>query len=121
LRLLKFLLEGKQVPKIKDKDIIEYQDKFGLGPCLPIAVVLREKGYGDIYFGQYGPKDDWTVSFPHFWIKTKGGKIIDPSNPFPNKKDYTYWDVEKITASEKNPEPGAYGEDDIEFWRNKLK
>ena len=121
MRFLNYMNEGKSVPKIKQNDMIEYQEKFGIGPCLPIAVVLRERGYGDIFFGQYGPVDDWTTSFPHYWIETKNSKIIDPSNPFLNKKGYTYWEKEKIPAREKNPDPGVYGEEDIEFWRKKLK
>ena len=118
MRLVAFLNE---TIKIKYRDMQEYQNKFGIGPCLPVAVVLRERGYGDIYFGQYGPKDDLIQSIGHYWIKSKDGKIIDPTNPFLKNKGWTYWDVEKIPEKEYNPDTTAYGEDDIEFWRKKLK
>ncbi len=121
MRFINYITESKPIPKVKYKDLLAYQEKSGLGACLPVAVVLRELGYGDIYFGQYGPKDDWIASFGHYWIKGKDGKIIDPTNPFLKKKDYTYWDAVKIPAKEHNPDPTAYGEDDIAFWRKILK
>ena len=67
--------------KIKEKDLLEYQNKTGVGPCLPVAVVFREKGYGHIEFGQYGKKEDYLRSFPHYWIRTRDNKILDHTNP----------------------------------------
>lgn len=107
--------------KIKERDLIEYEKTAGIGACLPVAVVFREKGYGQIEFGQYGKKEDYLRSFPHYWIRTKDNKILDSTNPDINKK-LLYWDIERIPAKVKSGDidPMLYRKDDFDFWRKKL-
>lgn len=106
--------------KVLDADIIEYEAKAGVGPCLPVAMVLRSRGAGQIEVGLFGPKGDFCRSFPHYWIRTPNGNIIDPTNPSLSERGWAYWDIETIDPDE-HPDPQLYGAEDIAFWTDRIK
>ena len=106
--------------KVLDNDIQEYEAKMGVGPCLPVAMVLRGMGVGQIELGQFGPEGDYCRSFPHYWIRTPDGKMIDLTNPSQGKQGWVYWDIEEIGPDE-HPDPRLYGDEDIAFWANRIK
>ena len=107
------------IPKtqVKKRDYQEFQDKFGFGPCGPIAYILRERGHGDIYFGYFGPPEDLIKSFPHVWIENKRGQIIDLANSDRKRKGLSYWDKEKLGKHEM---PDLVDIEMINFWREKF-
>ena len=106
-----------KVPYVKTTDIEKYMNKFGIGSCAPVSYVLREMGYGEIETGLFGKKGDYITSFPHYWIRTKKGKMLDLT--LPSDARGVYWEIEKIRNNEE-PDPNLYGKDDYAWWRNKI-
>ena len=118
MRLQHYITEvtKKNKPTITQKDF----DATGSdgNECGPIAYVLREMGYGDIYFGYIGPKDDFRKSYPHFWVQ-KGGKIFDPQYDLLKEKDKR-WGAEKLGKNEE-PDENIWNEKNYQYCRTRIK
>jgi len=116
MRLQSYINESKK-PYITMKDF-NATGSHG-NECGAIAYVLRERGYGDIYFGQVGPKDDYMNSYPHYWVQ-KGSKVYDPQSELLKDNKLERWDVIKLGPKE-HPDNNIWGEKEYEYWRGKIK
>jgi hypothetical protein len=112
--------EQSKIPYVTEKDIMDYIDKTGIGPCGPVAEVLRDLGYGEIETGYFGPRDDIFESIPHYWIRTKSGAILDLTNQGASNPKYTYWDIHQLKHNEKC-DFIVWGKSDYNFWKERIK
>lgn len=105
---------------ISPDDVNAYEENTGLGACGPVAELLRQAGLGNIIGGQVGPVGDYVKSYPHYWIKSSDGRIIDPLRDIGTAKPGEYWD-ERVVKPTEAPDRQVWGKKDLEYWQNKVK
>ena len=96
---------------------VEFENRFGIGPCGAIAVILRERGFGHIIYAE--ANDDPTNEcgwFGHYLIRSLG-KLVDLTNPF--ACPLAYRDVQRLRGDEL-PELMTTKCAEINFWRERL-
>lgn len=91
---------------------LDYQERFGVGPCGAVAAALRAAGAGTVQGGQFGPRGDYSTSFPHFWIRRPDGRVLDLVNPELGKPGQAHWDAEDLRPDEW---PDLTGAAEVEF------
>lgn len=98
--------------------VAQYQEATGVGPCMAVSYVLRERGYGPIAVAYCAPPGtevgDFCRGFPHYVNIQPGGTIFDGSNPFEGCR---YWDIEALGDDEW---PDLISEIDVQWWRARL-
>ena len=110
-------------PYILEEDVFEYYTLFHEGPCIPVAIILHQKGYGDIITGlvrTINKQNNIDVIFCHTWISTSDGEKIDLSRDvqknvwdsweYLNGQEANYIDKSKISTKEK-----------LDYWRKRIK
>ena len=104
------------VREIVRKNVGAYTEKFGVGPCAPIAKILADAGWGELAICEAAPTPDadrftW---YPHY-VVVRNGKILDASGEYLMNSNATpaYRDLELTPEMDSN----VYGADDVAFWQ----
>ncbi|KKK74942.1 hypothetical protein LCGC14_2878720 [marine sediment metagenome] len=96
---------------------VEFENRFGIGPCGAVAVVLRERGLGHVVYAEAsGDPTNAAGWFGHYLIRSFG-KLVALTNPF--NRPLVYRDVQRLDSDEL-PELMTAGCDEVNFWRERL-
>lgn len=94
----------------------------GYGACGAVAVVLRERGMGQVAVTAVDLHDG-SYPFPHFVILTDQGEVLDWTNPFSgstysNPSDMPDEPIFVVLADDELPD--LVDEYALDFWRERL-
>jgi hypothetical protein len=98
----------------------DFEDREGYGPCGAVAVVLRERGMGQVMMTTVDLHDG-SFPFSHYVIQTDQGEILDWTNPFSGSTYSAEVPDEPIFLALPDDElPDLVDEIALDFWRKRL-
>lgn len=98
----------------------QYEDKFGVGPCGALGLLLQAAGWGKLAMVETAPRHKVASEYawyPHY-VVVRDGKIIDISGEYTQEVTpaVEYRSMEFMTDT---ADP-LWGADDLDFWRAAL-